>query len=59
MTGIEEKLLDTTLYEAANKAELQQVIQRQGELKQHNDELEEQWMELHEELEALEETLQA
>jgi len=57
--SIEEKLLDTTLYEAVNKAELQQVMQRQGELKQHNEELEEQWMELHEELEALEATLQA
>jgi len=59
LSGIEEKLLDTTLYEAANKAELQQIMQRQGELKQHNEELEEQWMELHEELEALEEALQA
>jgi ATP-binding cassette subfamily F protein 3 len=58
LTGIEEKLSDTTLYEAANKDQLQKVMQRQGELKLLNETLEEEWMALHEELEALEEVLQ-
>ena len=58
LRGIEEKLSDATIYEAANKAELQKIMQRQGELKQLNETLEEEWMELHEELEALEVVLQ-
>ncbi|MEH6358528.1 MAG: ATP-binding cassette domain-containing protein [Pseudomonadales bacterium] len=58
LTSIEEKLSDTTLYEAANKDELQKIMQRQGELKQLNETLEEEWMELNEELETLEEALQ-
>jgi len=58
LAGIEERLSDPSLYEAANKDELQQLVQRQGELKQQSEELEEQWMLLHEELEALEEMLQ-
>ncbi|MFT5426475.1 MAG: ATP-binding cassette subfamily F protein 3 [Gammaproteobacteria bacterium] len=53
LTSIKEQLLDTTLYEAANKDNLQEVLQRQGELKRLNEELEEEWMRLHEELEAL------
>lgn len=55
---IEEKLSDTTLYEAKNKDELQKIMLRQGELRQLNETLEEQWMELHEELETLEAALQ-
>jgi ATP-binding cassette, subfamily F, member 3 len=58
LAGIEERLSDPSLYEAANKDELQQLVQRQGELKQQSEDLEEQWMVLHEELEALEEMLQ-
>jgi len=58
LTSIEEKLSDTTIYEAANKDELQQIMQRQGELKQQNETFEEEWMELHEELEALEAAIQ-
>jgi len=57
LAGIEERLSDPSLYEAANKDELQQLVQRQGELKQKNETLEEEWMVLHEELEALEEAL--
>jgi len=51
LTGIKEQLLDTTLYEVTNKDKLQQVLQRQGELKRHNEELEEEWVILHEALE--------
>jgi len=58
LASIEEQLLDTTLYEAANKAELQKIMLRQGELKLNNEELEEEWMVLHEELDALELALQ-
>jgi len=58
LAGIEERLSDPSLYEVANKDELQQLVQRQGELKQQNAELEEQWMVLNEELEVLEEMLQ-
>jgi ATP-binding cassette subfamily F protein 3 len=56
---IEAQLLDTGLYEAARKDELQEILQNQGELKQQNEMLEEQWMLLNEELEALELLLQS
>lgn len=59
LAGIEERLSDTSLYEAANKDELQRLVQQQGLLKQQNEELEEQWVVLHEELDQLEEMLQA
>lgn len=58
LAALEEKLLDTSLYESGKQDELQQILQRQGELKQQNEAFEEEWMQLHEELEALEETLQ-
>ena len=58
LSSIEEKLSDTAIYEAANKDELQQIMQRQGELKQQNETFEEEWMELHEELETLEAAIQ-
>ncbi|EGG99403.1 ABC transporter2C ATP-binding protein2C putative [gamma proteobacterium IMCC2047] len=58
MAEIEEKLLDTSLYESGKKDELQEILQRQGELKQQHEELEEQWMLLNEQLETLEEELQ-
>jgi len=58
LTSIEGKLSDTAIYEAVNKDNLQQIMQRQGELKQQNETFEEEWMELHEELEALEAEIQ-
>jgi len=58
LAEIEEKLLDTSLYESGKKDELQEILQRQGELKQQHEELEEQWMLLNEQLETLEEELQ-
>ena len=59
LAGIEERLSDPSLYEAANKDELQRLVQQQGLLKQQKEVLEEQWMVLHEELDQLEEMLQA
>lgn len=58
LAALEEKLLDTSLYESGKQDELQKILQRQGELKQQNEAFEEEWMQLHEELEVLEETLQ-
>lgn len=58
LAEIEEKLLDTSLYDSGKKDELQEILQRQGELKQQHEELEEQWMLLNEQLETLEEELQ-
>lgn len=58
LANIEEQLLDSTLYEVTNKDKLQQVLQRQGELKRHNEELEEEWMLLHVKLEVLDQALQ-
>ncbi len=56
---IESTLLDSSIYADSNKAKLQEIMQRQGELKQENAKLEEEWMVLHEALEALEKALQA
>jgi ATP-binding cassette subfamily F protein 3 len=57
LSSIESKLLDITTYEDSNKTKLQEVMQRQGELKQQNEKLEEEWLLLHEKLEALEAAL--
>lgn len=58
LAALEQKLLDTSLYESGKQDELQVILQRQGELKQQNEVFEEEWMHLHEELEVLEETQQ-
>ena len=50
----ENQLADTTLYEAARKADLQKILQQQGEAKSELEEVEMQWMELSEEMEAAE-----
>lgn len=52
LSDIEEKMADTGLYEAARKDELQTLLQNQGQLKSELEEVEMQWMELSEELEA-------
>lgn len=52
LSDIEEKMADTGLYEAARKDELQTLLQNQGQLKSELEEVELQWMELSEELEA-------
>jgi ATP-binding cassette subfamily F protein 3 len=50
----ESQLADTTLYEAARKADLQKVLQKQGDAKSELEEVEMEWMELSEEMEAAE-----
>lgn len=52
LTVIEESMADTGLYEAARKDELQKLLQNQAQLKSELEEVEMQWMELSEELEA-------
>ncbi len=44
LATIEQQLLDPTLYDADHKAELQELLQRQGELKKQHQTLEETWL---------------
>lgn len=50
----EKQLADTTLYEATRKADLQKILQQQGVAKSELEEVEMEWMELSEEMEAAE-----
>lgn len=50
----ENQLGDTSLYEADRKADLQKILQQQGDAKSEMEEVEMQWMELSEEMEAAE-----
>lgn len=52
-TELEEKLLDTAIYAEDQKQKLRALLQRQAELKQADELLEEQWLELGEQLELL------
>ena len=54
LAEIESELADTTLYAADRKDQLKQVLARQASCTQRVEELEERWLEGHEELEALE-----
>lgn len=54
---IEQALSNTELYEAANKDQLQTLLQEQGQLKRQIEADEEQWMELTEQLEEMEQAL--
>jgi len=54
LDDIENQLADTSLYEAERKADLQTLLQQQGELKGELEEAEMAWMELSEEMEAAE-----
>ncbi len=51
LTDIEGQLHRTDLYDSANKEELQQLLQRQGKLRQQLDLMEEEWLAVSEELE--------
>lgn len=53
LTALEERLADTSIYEAENKAELDDVLFAQAKESQQHGELEEQWLELQQELEDL------
>lgn len=50
----ETQLGDTALYEADKKADLQKILQQQGDAKSELEEVEMEWMELSEEMEAAE-----
>jgi ATP-binding cassette subfamily F protein 3 len=50
----ESQLGDTALYEAERKADLQKILQQQGDAKSEMEEVEMEWMELSEEMEAAE-----
>ncbi|WP_300428457.1 ATP-binding cassette domain-containing protein [uncultured Thalassolituus sp.] len=54
LATIEEKMGDPGLYEASRKDELNTLIQQQGKLKSELDEIEMEWMDLTEQLEAAE-----
>jgi len=47
---LEEKLADPTLYDAAQKSKLTQMLQQQGELKSQLEDKEEAWLEIQEQL---------
>lgn len=50
---LDEQLADATLYERADKTELQALLKRQAEIAQAIEQAEERWLSLHEALEAL------
>ena len=54
MAAIEEQLADISLYDEANKNKLKQILAEQSQLRSINDDIEEQWLALQEELELLE-----
>ena len=51
--AIESALGESDLYEESNKEKLQTLLQDQGKLKQEKDQQEDQWFELQEKLEGL------
>lgn len=51
LDAIEEKLTDQTLYEDANKKQLQDILQEQGQLRSKIEEWEEEWLNTQEQLE--------
>lgn len=59
LTDIERCLLDTALYEASRKTELREVLAEQACLKGEEEALEEQWLQVLETLETLQEHLEA
>jgi len=54
MAVIEQQLADVSLYDDANKNKLKQILAEQSQLSAKNDDAEEQWLTLQEELELLE-----
>jgi len=54
LADIEEKMGDSELYDASRKDELNTLIQQQGKLKSELEEIEMEWMDLTEQLEAAE-----
>lgn len=54
LASMDERLADDTLYTEENKNELQTLLQQQGDMRNRLEELEENWLMTHEEIEALE-----
>lgn len=54
LSSVDDTLADTSLYEAANKQTLQNLLKRQGEAKSELEMLELEWLELQERMEAAE-----
>ncbi len=54
VSSAEIQLSDPAIYEADNKARLNEQLKRQGDAKSTLEEVEMEWMELQEELEAME-----
>lgn len=59
LSAMETTLLDTSIYEDAHKKKLQQLLQEQGALQQENKAYEEEWLNLQEELEVMQQKLQS
>jgi len=59
ISDAEEKLADSTIYEADNKALLHEQLKRQGDAKSTLEDVEMEWMDLQEELESMEAALNA
>jgi ATP-binding cassette subfamily F protein 3 len=59
ISDAEEKLADSTIYEADNKALLHKQLKRQGDAKSTLEDVEMEWMDLQEELESMEAALNA
>ncbi len=59
ISDAEEKLADSTIYEADNKALLHKQLKRQGDAKSTLEDVEMEWMDLQEELESMEAALKA
>ena len=53
LAAIEAALLDASIYDDDNKAKLTELLTEQGQLREQNDNTEERWLALQEELEAL------
>lgn len=58
LSDIEQAMAEPDIYEAANKDKLQVLLKKQGELSQQAESIEEEWMLIQEELEALEAELE-
>ncbi|GGO87895.1 ABC transporter ATP-binding protein [Marinobacterium nitratireducens] len=59
LAGVEERLADGELYQEANKERLKTLLAQQGDLKLRAEQIEGEWLERQEELEALEQVLRA
>ena len=58
LSEVEQALAEPDIYDAANKDKLQILLKKQGELSQQSETIEEEWMLVQEELEALEADLE-